>query len=97
MLILSNERYRAVKVSLENNTMELISTNPDLGEGQENIKIEYQGERIEMGFNPQYFIDTLHSMDSEIIDLSFIDKSKPCILKGEVDEGFLGLLMPMRL
>jgi len=97
MLILSNERYRAVKVALENDTMELISTNPDLGEALENIKIEYQGDRMEMGFNPQYFIETLQSMESEIIELGFIDKSKPCVLKGEADEGFLGLLMPMML
>jgi DNA polymerase-3 subunit beta len=97
MLILSNERYRAVKIVLENNNMELVSTNPDLGEAQENIKIEYSGERLEAGFNPQYFLETLQSMESEIIQMGFIDNSKPCILTGEADEGFLGLLMPMRL
>ncbi len=97
MLILSNERYRAVKISLENDTMELISTNPDLGEAQENIKIEFRGERIEAGFNPRYFIDTLQAMESEKVFLGFVDNSKPCTLKGEADEGFLGLIMPMRL
>jgi len=97
MLILSNERYRAVKIVLEDNNMELVSTNPDLGEAQENIKIEYRGERLEAGFNPQYFLETLQSMESEIIQMGFIDNSKPCILTGEADEGFLGLLMPMRL
>ncbi|MFX0053076.1 MAG: DNA polymerase III subunit beta [Candidatus Hermodarchaeota archaeon] len=97
MLILSNERYRAVKLALEDNKMELISTNPDIGEVQENIKVEYKSEPLEAGFNPQYFIDTLQSMESEVINLGFIDKSRPCILKGEDDKGFLGLLMPMRL
>jgi DNA polymerase-3 subunit beta len=97
MLILSNERYKAVKIVLEDNNMELVSTNPDLGEAQENIKIEYLGERLEAGFNPQYFLETLQSMESEIIHMAFIDNSKPCILTGEADEGFLGLLMPMRL
>ncbi len=97
MLILSNERYRAVKIVLENDTMELISTNPDLGEAQENINVEYRGERLEAGFNPQYFLETLQSMDSDIIHMGFIYNSKPCVLTGEVDEGFLGLLMPMRL
>ena len=96
MLILSNERYRAVKITLENDTMELVSTNPDLGEARENIKVEYRGERLEAGFNPQYFIDILQSMESEIVVLGFIDNSRPCVLKGEADEGFLGLLMPMK-
>jgi DNA polymerase-3 subunit beta len=97
MLILSNERYRAVKISIENNTMELVSTNPDLGEGQENIEVEYKGSRFEAGFNPRYFIDALQSMESEVVSLGFIDNSKPCILKGEADMGFLGLIMPMRV
>jgi DNA polymerase-3 subunit beta len=97
MLILSNERYRAVKVALQNNSMDLVSTNPELGEGQENIEIEYQGERLEAGFNPRYFIDVLQSMASESVVLGFIDNSKPCMLKGEADEGFLGLIMPMRI
>ncbi len=97
MLILSNERYRAVKVSLENDIMELISTNPDLGEGQEKIKVEYKGDRLVAGFNPRYFLDALQSMESEIVSLSFIDNSKPCVIKGESDQGFLGLIMPMRV
>ena len=97
MLILSNERYRAVKIVLEDDTMELISTNPDLGEAQENIKVVYSGERMEAGFNPQYFLDTLQSMESTVIHMGFIDNSKPCILTGEADEGFLGLLMPMKI
>jgi DNA polymerase-3 subunit beta len=36
-------------------------------------------------------------MESDIVTLGFVDNSKPCILKGEADEGFLGLIMPMRV
>ena len=97
MLILSNERYRAVKITLENNMMDLVSTNPDLGEAQESIEIKYNGERVEAGFNPKYFIDTLQSMQSETIHLDFTDSSKPFVLTGESDEGFIGLIMPMRV
>ena len=97
MIILSNERYRAVKIALENDKMELVSANPDLGEAQEDIQVEYAGERLEAGFNPRYFIDVLQSMNSDNVTLGFIDGSKPCIIKGESDEGFLGLIMPMRL
>jgi DNA polymerase-3 subunit beta len=97
MVILSNERYRAVKISLENDVMELVSTNPELGEARESMPMQYRGERLEAGFNPRYFIDILQSMDSEEVSLGFVDNSKPCILKGEADEGFLGLIMPMRL
>ena len=97
MLILSNERYRAVKIVLEEDTMDLVSTNPDLGEAQEQIKINYRGNRLEAGFNPQYFLDILQPMTSETIHLGFIDSTKPCLLTGDEDVGFLGLLMPMRI
>jgi DNA polymerase-3 subunit beta len=97
MLILSNERYRGVKISLENDAMELVSTNPDLGEARETLDIKYGGERVELGFNARYFMDTLQAMESEEIELGFIDNTKPCVLRGEADKGFLGLIMPMRL
>ncbi|MFO8090224.1 MAG: DNA polymerase III subunit beta [Desulfatiglandaceae bacterium] len=95
MLILSNERYRAVKMTIGEKNMELISMNPDVGNAQENIPIDYDGEKIEVGFNPKYFVDALQSMESENITLGFKDKSKPCVLKGEADVGFLALMMPM--
>jgi DNA polymerase-3 subunit beta len=97
MLILSDERSRAVRIALENDRMELVSTNPDLGEARETISIKYEGERLEVGFNARYFVDILQSMESEEVDLGFVDNSKPCLLTGNVDEGFLGLIMPMRL
>jgi len=97
MLILSNERYRAVKITLERGILDLVSTNPDLGEGQEKIEIEYTGEKIEAGFNPKYFIDVLQSMESEMISMEFTDSAKPCVLRGEADKGFIGLIMPMRV
>jgi DNA polymerase-3 subunit beta len=97
MVILSNENYRAVKISLENDVMELTSTNPELGNAQENMDVEYSGERLEIGFNARYFIEALQAMESERVRLGFIDSSKPCLLRGEADGGFLGLIMPMRI
>jgi len=97
MIILSNESYRGVKIILENNNMELVSINPDLGEAHENLVVEYSEERLELGFNARYFIDVLQSMESEYIEFGFIDNSSPCLLTGKDDKGFLGLIMPMRL
>ena len=97
MIILSTESYRGVKIKLENNNMELVSINPDLGDAQDNLVIEYANERIEMGFNAKYFMDILQNIDSDIIELGFIDNSSPCVIEGNDDKGFLGLIMPMRL
>jgi DNA polymerase-3 subunit beta len=97
MVILSSEAYRGVKISLEKNSIELVSINPDLGDAQESLEVEYKGDRVEAGFNARYFIDVLQAMESEFVDLGFIDNSSPCVIKGKEDIGFLGLIMPMRL
>ena len=97
ILILSNESYKGVKITLEDNNMELTSNNPDLGDAQDNLEIEYNGERLEMGFNARYFIDILQAMESDVVEAGFIDNSSPCLITGDDDKGFLGLIMPMRL
>ncbi len=97
MLILSSDRYRAVKMTIEKDVLDLVSVNPDLGEAEEKIPIEYSGEGMEAGFNPRYFIDVAQAMNSDVIHLEFMDNSKPCVIKGDEDEGFIGLIMPMRV
>jgi DNA polymerase-3 subunit beta len=97
MIILSSENNRGVKITLDNNNMELVSINPDLGDVKDNINIEFKNESLEMGFNPRYFIDAFQAMESEKVKLGFIDNSSPCLIKGEDDKGFLGIVMPMRI
>lgn len=97
MTILSSDTYRGVKVTIDNNAIELVSVNPELGDAQEKLEVEYKGEHFEAGFNPRYFIDILQSMETEIVEVGFVDNSSPCVIKGSSDKGFLGLIMPMRL
>ncbi len=97
MTILSDDSYRGVKIKLSKGIMELKSDNPDIGDVQEIIDIDYDGETIELGFNARYFIDILQSMDSDEVYLGFQNSSTPCLITGDKDLGFLGLIMPMRL
>lgn len=97
MVILSSESFRGVTLSLEENGIELVSINPDIGDAQEKVDIAYRGEKLQAGFNPRYFIEALQVMESEVIELGFVDASSPCFLRGESDEGFLALIMPMRI
>ena len=97
MVILSNESYKGVRMTLHEDNLELVSINPDLGDAQENLRVEYKGESLELGFNARYFIDVLQVMGSDVVELGVIDNSSPCVITGKNDEGFLGLIMPMRL
>lgn len=101
MLIFSTEKYRAVKMVIKEEAMELASTNMEIGEAFEEIDIEHKGSKIEdkmeIAFNPKFLIDALHSMESKFIDLGLINKDRPCVITGEDDPDFLALIMPMRL
>ena len=96
ILIKDSKFFKVVKFVFENNTLKLISTNPDKGEGEENIPINYEMEKLEIGFNPNFLIDVLQSMESSNIEINLIDNMKPCLIKGDADRGFLGLIMPVK-
>jgi DNA polymerase-3 subunit beta len=97
MMIIRGDQYQGVKINIGTDYLEMVSINPDLGNVEEKIEIKYNGEPIEMGFNPKYFIDALQTMESDIIFLNIKDQTSPCLITGEQDEGFLGLIMPMRV
>jgi DNA polymerase-3 subunit beta len=97
MMILRSDQYQGVKMNIGADYLEMVSINPDLGNAEEKVEIKYEGEPIEMGFNPKYFIDALQPMDSDIVYLDIKDQTSPCLITGDKDDGFLGLIMPMRV
>ena len=97
MMIMRTDQYQGVKMNVAADYLEMISVNPDLGNAEEKVEINYSGEPLELGFNPRYFIDALQPMDSEDIGLNIKDNTSPCLITGAQDDGFLGLIMPMRI
>jgi len=97
MMIIRSDQYQGVKMSIGADYLEMVSVNPDLGNVEEKVEVKYEGEPIEMGFNPKYFIDALQPMDSDIVYLDIKDQTSPCLITGDQDDGFLGLIMPMRV
>jgi DNA polymerase-3 subunit beta len=97
MMIIRGDQYQGVRMSIGGDYLEVVSVNPDLGNAEEKIEIKYEGEPMEMGFNPKYFIDALQPMESEVLQLIIKDQTSPCLIMGDQDDGFLGLIMPMRV
>jgi len=97
VMIIRSDQYQGVKMDIGLDYLEMVSVNPDLGNVEEKIEIKYEGKPIEIGFNPRYFIDALQSMASDTIYLNIKDQTSPCLITGDQDEGFLGLIMPMRV
>lgn len=97
MSIFSSEKYRGVKFKMDKDSIEIINTNPELGECSERAEVKYNGEVMEIGFNPKYFIDTLNNMESEEVIIKFKDHKSSCLISGDSDENFLSVIMPMRV
>jgi DNA polymerase III subunit beta len=77
--------------------LEVSAHTPDVGEGQEIVDAEYEGEPLVIAFNPQFLNDGVTAIQGEKLVLEAGDGLKPAILRGEVDTNFTYLLMPVRL
>ena len=95
--ILSNEKYRGVRLKLTDNTLELVANNPEQEEAEEVVSVSYQGESLEMGFNVGYLLDVLGVLSGEQVKLSLADPNSSVLLEESEDGDSLYVVMPMRL
>jgi DNA polymerase III subunit beta len=96
--ILSSERYKGIKMELKNGKVSISASNPELGEAVEDIEIDYQGKALTVGFNARYLIDVLAVLgDGGNVELALKDDVSPSILRKGNDDGYLYVIMPMRL
>lgn len=95
--IVSNERYRGVRVELKQGRMGVSASNPDLGEAVEEVEAEYEGKPLAIGFNARYLMDVLAVLGGGEVRMSLKDEVSPGLVRGEGDEEYLYVVMPMRL
>lgn len=96
--ILSSERYKGIKVELKEGRISISANNPDLGEAVEEIEIDYQGKALMIGFNARYLIDVLGILGAAgDVEVQLKDEVSPSVIRKAGDEGYLYVVMPMRL
>jgi DNA polymerase-3 subunit beta len=96
--ILSSERYKGIKLEFSAGKISLSANNPDLGEAVEEIEAEYKGKAISIGFNARYLLDVLGVLGDEgEVEIELKDELSPSIIRKTGAEGYLYVLMPMRL
>ncbi|MCB1838202.1 MAG: DNA polymerase III subunit beta, partial [Alcanivoracaceae bacterium] len=71
--ILSNEKYRGVRLKLTKNSLDIVANNPEQEEAEEAVPVEYQGDSLEVGFNVSYLLDVLGVLSGEQVKLSLSD------------------------
>lgn len=95
--ILSNEKYRGVRLTLADNTMVLVANNPEQDEAEERLPVDYSGEEQSIGFNINYLLDVANVMDTEQMRMSFIDANTSALIEAPDGGDALYVVMPMRL
>lgn len=95
--ILSNEKYRGIRMVINKNNLKLISTNSDQEEAEEELEIDYQGDALDIGFNVTYLIDVLNNANSDQIEFSFADANSSCLITVPNQESYKYVVMPMRI
>ncbi len=95
--ILSNEKYKGVRFSLDQGELKLQAQNPEKEEAEEELEITYSQEPTVIGFNVGYLIDVLNVLEEDEVEIGFKDSDGSVILrnKGKEEETFV--VMPMRL
>ena len=95
-LLVKEGRNSFVRFKIEGEEL-TITSRADEGEYVENIIVEKDGEDLEIGFNGRFVSDTLKAIDDEEIMLEFNKSINPCIVKPVEGEGYVYLILPVRL
>ena len=96
--ILSNEKFRGVRLVLTSNSLRIICNNNEQEEAQEEVEIDYAGEPLDIGFNITYLLDVLNNLNTtEQIDCAFGDANSSMLLTVPGQENFQYVVMPMRI
>ena len=95
--ILSNEKYRGVRMQFSAGFLKLMAHNPEQEEAEEEVAIDYTGDDLEIGFNVSYILDAITVGDSEQVEIELTDPNSCCLIRGIGEQKCKYVVMPMRL
>lgn len=95
--ILSNEKYKGIRLDISENCLKLEAHNPEHEEADEMIEIQYDEEPVVIGFNGSYMLDAISNVDTENVKISFSDTNSSCLIENIDDSSTKFIVMPMRL
>ncbi len=95
--ILSNEKYRGIRLIIRDSGVVLQAHNPEQEKAEEEVEVEYSGDDIEIGFNVNYLLDAMGAVDSDTVTLSVVDSNSSCLIREPGNDDNKFVVMPMRL
>jgi DNA polymerase-3 subunit beta len=95
--LVASDKSGGVRLALEPGKLEIISENPDIGEGSEELDVDFVGDKVAIGFNARYLLEALSSMPDDEVVLELGGELDPGVIKPLSDSRFVGVIMPMRI
>jgi DNA polymerase-3 subunit beta len=95
--ILSNEKYRGIRINVRNNAITVQAHNPEQEEAEEEIEVSYTGDELEVGFNVNYLLDALSAIEGQEVELGLTDSNSSCLIRSPGNSSARYVVMPMRL
>ena len=95
--LFTEDMFKAIKIEINSGHMVLSSQNADFGSAKDEFDISYTGAPLSLGFNCRYFIDTLQVMEGNTVKAYISSDESPCLIESADDEGFISIVMPMKL
>ena len=95
--LVASDKSGGVRLILEPGKLEIISENPDVGEGSEELEVDFDGEKLAIGFNARYLLEALSAMPDDEVALELGGELDPGVIKSVSDSRFVGVIMPMRI
>ncbi len=95
--ILTNEKFRGVRLVLSPGSLKIISTNAEQEEAQDEIEIDYQAEPLDVGFNVTYLLDVLNNISIDNIECRLADANSSALITLPGNDSFKYVVMPMRI
>jgi DNA polymerase-3 subunit beta len=95
--ILSNEKYRGVRLTVRPDLLTIQAHNPEQEEAEDQIEVSYKGDEVEIGFNVNYLLDALAAIETEKVEIGLTDANSSCLVRGAGVAQTRYVVMPMRL
>jgi DNA polymerase III subunit beta len=95
--ILSNEKYRGIRITVKKNVVTVQAHNPEQEEAEEEIEVSYDGADLEVGFNVNYLLDALAAIDGVDVEIGLSDSNSSCLIRSPGSSNSRYVVMPMRL
>ncbi|GGC94304.1 DNA polymerase III subunit beta [Halopseudomonas salina] len=95
--ILSNEKYRGIRLMLSDSLLKIQANNPEQEEAEEDIAVDYNGSALEIGFNVSYLLDVMNVLSNEQVKMILSDANSSALVQESETDDSVYVVMPMRL